>query len=366
MKRKKMRSPLINSVVLQLSIFLFGCEEEVVSEQRLRPVKHIVVQSGAGAIRDRVFSGTAHSAQEADLSFKVSGTVSLVAVEVGDKVKPGDLIAELNADTFRLELEQARAAAARTNASRRSAEADYQRVRQLYTNDNASRTELDTALASAESAKASHNADLQSVRLATLNLDYTRLTVDAGCSVASVDIETNENVATGQTVAQVSCGERWEIKIAVPESLIGAFRDGLLGTARFSAVAGQIYKGIVTEVGVGTSDSATFPVTMALSEVPSAIRSNLAAEVTFQFANGGDDKIHVPASAVVQDEQGTFVYIMETTETPGAAKLTRRSVSVGEVSQLGLEIASGLVDGERVVTAGQINAREGLLVRDGS
>ncbi|MEW8623836.1 MAG: efflux RND transporter periplasmic adaptor subunit [Candidatus Thiodiazotropha endolucinida] len=350
-----------------LFTLMTACSEEPAKQEtKLRPVKYVTIQSGADAIRDRVFSGITHAAQEAELSFKVSGTVKRVAVVVGDQVHQGDLIAELDSETYRVELEQARASLAKADATRRNAEAEYQRVRQLYTNDNASQNELDSALANAESAKAAYNADAQNVRLSKLNLQYTRLMVDADCSVADINIEPNENITAGTTVAQVNCGEGWEVKIAVPESLIGAFRTGLRGSVQFAALRGETFSGVVTEIGTATDGSTTFPVTLTLNKTPSLIRSGLAAEVTLQFTsnNGDGNRVYLAPAVVGQDESGTFVYVMEAGDTPGSAVLRRRSVEVGEISELGLEIIDGLSDGERVIVAGHKSARDGLIVRD--
>ena len=350
--------------ILACALILSACEKTVPPELPPRPVKSAVVDSGAGAIRNRVFSGTARSADAADLSFKVSGTVADVAVEIGDRVAPGDLIASLEADTYRVELDRSIAAAAQTNATRRNAEAEYQRIRQLFTNDNASRNELDTALANAESARASHAANEQSVRLARLNLGYTRLTADGNCSVANVQVDANENVTVGQTVAEVSCGDGWEVQIAVPESLIAQFSDGLTGSVAFTAVAGQTFSGVVTEVGVGAAGARTFPVTLALTEVPDSIRANLAAEVTFEFPGTNETgyAIYVPSVAVAQDAGGRYVYLIEP-QGDGLSRLKRQAVEVGELTELGLEVTAGLAGGERVLTAGISNAREGLVVR---
>ncbi|MEM6793071.1 MAG: efflux RND transporter periplasmic adaptor subunit [Acidobacteriota bacterium] len=351
--------------------FLGGCgEEPPPPEPALRPVKSVLVESGSASIRDRVFSGAAQSAEEAALSFKVSGTVARIPVSVGEALEPGALIAALDRELFEVELQQALADEARTKATRRSAEAEYQRVRLLFTNDNASRNELDTALATAESAKASYDAAVQTVRLARLNLSYTRLTVDERCSLAELQAEVSENVSAGQTVARVNCGESWEVVLAVPESLIASFEDGMAGVARFPSVPGESFEGVVSEVGVGTGGARTFPVTLSLVAVPQDIRSNLAAEVTFQFpgrtgsGQAESESVYVPAAAALQDELGTFVFVVEPSEEPGAAVLTRRAVEVGKISELGLEVLSGLAPGERIVTAGQINARDGMLVRE--
>ncbi|MEM9407405.1 MAG: efflux RND transporter periplasmic adaptor subunit [Acidobacteriota bacterium] len=352
------------------ALLLAGCGAEAPEpEQILRPVSSVVVESGSALIRDRVFSGVAQSAEEVALSFKVSGTVARVPVAVGDQLRRGGLVAALDRDLFGVELEQALAEEARTKATRRSAEADYQRVRLLFTNDNASRNELDTALANAESAKAAYDAATQSVRLARLNLGYTRLAVAENCSVAELSVEVSENVGAGQTVARVNCGEGWEVVLAVPESMISSFEDGMVGVARFPSVPGSSFEGVVTEVGVGSSNSRTFPVTLSLSSVPEDIRSNLAAEITFRFEDRGGpnetaERIYLPPSAALKDEIGTFVFVVGASEQEGAAVLSRRLVEVGEISELGIEVISGVDVGERVVTAGQIHARDGMLVRE--
>ena len=366
-----MRTTLCKTIVridiAIMALVLTACSEPVSEPaQVLRPVKHTIVHSGAEAIRNRVFSGTTHAAQETDLSFKVDGTITRVGVNVGDKVQRGDLIAELDPETLRVELEQARASQAQAEASRRQAEAEYQRVRRLFANNNASQNELDTALANAESAKAAFNADSQSLRLAEIRLDYTRIIADGDCTVASVNVEPNENVGVGSTIAQVNCGDGWELKIDVPESLISTFFEGLTGSVQFSALRGKLFPAEVTEIGTATGGNTTFPVTLTLDEIPQIIRSGLAAEVTFQFEDqlAGDTGFYLAPSVVGQDEAGTFVYVIEPSEQPGAAILRRRSVEVGGISEIGLEILGGLNDGDKVVTAGQSTASDGLLVRD--
>jgi len=340
-----------------------GCKEQVITEKKLRPVKSMEIVSES-MTTSRVFSGTAHASQEANLSFKVSGTVNKVNINVGDRVKRGDVIAQLDPDTFQVELEQAKADVAQANALRRSAESEYQRLRQLYANNNASRNELDNALADAESAKASYEAAMQSEKLAMLNLGYTQLKVDGSCNVASVAVEANENISTGQTIAEVSCGELWEIKIDVPESLIANFTAGIEGVAKFSSIPNEIFQGEVTEVGVGTGDRSTFPVTLSLNSAPSNIRSNLAAEVNFQFANNKGTGFYVPLGAIAKDEKSNFVYVIQSTDEPGTATLQKRNVTVGQLSERGFEITDGLREGERIIVAGLNNAFDGMRVRN--
>ncbi|MEO0368573.1 MAG: efflux RND transporter periplasmic adaptor subunit, partial [Pseudomonadota bacterium] len=227
---------------LAAGLVLSGCaSEETAPEPKLRPIKSIIVDSGSGESRQRVFSGTAQAAQEVDLSFKVSGSIASLNVKVGDQLESGSLVAQLDDELYRVELNQARAQLARSEAAKRSAEADYQRVRELFTNDNASRNELDNALAETESAAASFRADNEQLKLAQLNLSYTRLSLTGACSIAQVSAEANENIVSGQTIARANCGDGWEVSIAVPETLISRFEAGLSGIINFTSIPEQSF-----------------------------------------------------------------------------------------------------------------------------
>ena len=347
-----------------LGIIGMGCSDNAVrEEQKLRPIKSEVVKSGS-LVRERFFSGVVKSAAETTFSFKVAGTIVSLPTRVGDSKKAGDLLARLEGSTLAAELEQAKADALSANAKRRSAEAEYQRVKQLYANDNASRNELDNALAESESARANYKAAIQKVKLATLNVDYTRLVVLRDCSIAEILVEVNENVTANQTVATASCGDQWEVILNVPESVIHQFSDSLEGFVRFPSLPGQGFKGVVTEIGVGMSDRSTFPVTLTMTNVPTSIRSNLAAEVEFQFfTNDGSNVIYVPPATVAQDQSGTYVYVVNTTDHQNTWRLIKRNVVVGQLDANGLQIVSGIRSGERLLFAGHVNARDGLLVR---
>ncbi|MEM6485158.1 MAG: efflux RND transporter periplasmic adaptor subunit [Pseudomonadota bacterium] len=356
-----LRAALFGVLLVLLST---GCEEEDAIVERLRPVKAMTVLSADTSTRTRSFSGTAQTAQEVRLSFRVNGTVVDVAVAVGNRVSSGSLIAALDDEPYRVAIEEARADLAQANASRRSSEAEYQRVRQLYTADNASRTELDEALASAEASRADYEARAQALRRAELDLSYTQLTADRDCSVARVTVEVNENVSSGTEIVRLNCGDTWEVLIDVPESQISAFANDMDASVRFPSIQGRQFRAVVSEVGVASAGNTSFPVTLRLIETPEAIRSNLAAEVSvlLRESEAANEAIVVPASAVSQDQNGTFVYLLERSQEPDVAVLRRHAVSVAEITKRGIEIAEGLEDGQSILVAGHSNARDGMRV----
>ncbi|MDJ0655071.1 MAG: efflux RND transporter periplasmic adaptor subunit [Xanthomonadales bacterium] len=340
---------------------LAGCgQEESATEPQLRPVRSMVI-GGADAQRIRTFSGISKPAQESRLSFKVAGTIVDLPIQVGDALKAGDLVARLDASPYELQAQQAQASLVQAQASERNAAANYERVKGLYENSNASRNDLDAARATSESASAQVAAAQKALELSRLNVEYTRLTAGSDCSVAAVNVELNENANVGTPIAVVNCGEGLEVDVSVPEGLIARIRQGMEVGVQFSALDDAAYAGRVTEVGVSSTDNAvTFPVTLRVIDPGPDLRSGLAAEVSFAFEVSSTRQL-IPLSAVIQDPNGSFVFLLNP-EADGKAVISRRPVTVGELTEDGLEIISGLESGDRVVTAGVSVIRDGQRV----
>jgi RND family efflux transporter MFP subunit len=192
-----------------------------------------------GSQRVRTFSGVTRSAVESNLSFRVAGNIRRRLVEVGDRVEQGQLIAELDPTDFELQVEESEASLLQAQAQARQAEADYQRVRGLYENRNAAKSDLDAGRAAAESARAQIDASIQRLEQARSQLSYTRLRAPLSGSIASVDVEVNENIRAGQRVAMLTSGSKPEVAVAVPESLIGQIQVGGEVQVRFDALPGD-------------------------------------------------------------------------------------------------------------------------------
>ncbi|MDJ0908105.1 MAG: efflux RND transporter periplasmic adaptor subunit [Woeseiaceae bacterium] len=343
---------------------LVGCggSEPEVAEQ-LRPVRYVVIEDGT-TLRDRSFSGTSKSTTESRLSFRVTGTVEDIPVQIGQRLDAGSPIMELDPTTYELQVQQAEAALVEAEANDRRSATNYERTRGLYANDNASLNDLEAARAQAESAEAMVDSAAKALEIARLNLSYTRLTADTDCSIASLDVEVNENVSAGQQVAMVSCGDAFEVTLDLPESVIANVSVGVEVSIGFGAIEDAEFTGIVTEVAVAASQAAAgFPIVVQVNERHPSLRSGLAADVTFQFGNNQAGYAPVvPVDAIVNDPGGTYVFVAEPAETAGEGVVRRRDVDLGELTQLGVEITEGLFVGDRVVTAGVSVIRDGQRV----
>jgi RND family efflux transporter MFP subunit len=341
--------------ILTSSILLvFSCSKSTPEpETVLRPVRAQQVFSSGGN-RVRKFAGVARSGMESKISFKVGGTIERLVVDVGNRVERGQLLAELDPEDYRLQVQDGEASLVQAEAEERNASASYERVRGLYENRNASKQDLDAARATHESAAAGVESAKKRLELSRRKLSYCRLTAPLDAAVAEVPVEVNENVNAGQTIVLLTSGANIEVEVAIPGVLIARIREGDPVTVYFDALSGRVLTARVTEVGVAATGTATtFPVRVRLDAADADVRSGMAAEVGFSFASPGEsERYYVPSVAVCEDREARYVFVVEPSGDYGVGVVRRKDVTIGELTDLGLEIRDGLSDGDFVITAG--------------
>ncbi|MEM1413547.1 MAG: efflux RND transporter periplasmic adaptor subunit [Myxococcota bacterium] len=354
---------IATSLLLPVALAACGEPEEVV-EPLVRPVRYTVCTDGDGAA-ERSFSGVAQAGESSRLSFRVAGRILAVEVNVGDEVREGQLVARLDDADYDLQVREARANAASARANLRNAQAQYRRTRELYENNNASRSDLDNARAASESAQMQVASYGQRIQLLERQKAYTRLEAPAAGVISSVDVEVNENVQAGTPVATLQSGNQLQVDIGVPESLIQRVSRGADARITFEALGDTVFEGTVFEVGVSTGQNlAAYPVTVRLPEEASEqVRPGMAAEVELTFeAQEGDATLRLPSSAVGEDRQGRFVFEVERTEE-GFGVVHRRAVTIGDLTSDGVAILEGVENGQLIVTAGVARIADGMRVR---
>lgn len=341
-----------------------GCGEPPVAEEILRPVRTEIVAAG-GVARVREFAGTARAGQEIALSFRVPGRVERIDVRVGETVERGRLLARLERTDFQIAVRQAEAALEQARANFRNAESELERTRGLYEDQNASKGDLDRVLAAYQSTRALVDAAEQTLASERRRVSYTELRAPVDGSIAEKLVEVNENVGQGSPVFRINSGGRVEVEVAIPGGLITRVREGDPAGVFFDALGGRLFPAVVTEVGVAATGAATtFPVIVRLEEEETALRPGMAASVRLEFSAGDDaPRIHLPSHAVGEDAAGRFVFVLEDTEEDGVGRVRRQAVEIGDWTTDGLEIVSGLSEGQEVVTAGVRRLTDGQRVR---
>lgn len=346
------------------SALLLSCgEEEKVTEKFVRPVKYQSV-GFLGGEKIRTFSGTAQTDKIINLSFRSSGILSVLNIKLGQKVKKGQLLAKLDNVQARLSYEQSITQLNSASSQMNTAKLSFNRTRSLYEKGSASLSDFESAKNAHQTAIESYKSAKRGVELQEEQINYGYLYAPANGVIAAISTELDENVSTGQNIAILNAGTDMEIALGLPESIINAVEENMEVTVDFTAVPDKTFKGKVTEVSPAVDqNTATYPVKITLKNPSSAIKSGMAANVTFDLGHAdlAHPKMVVPTHAVGEDSKGRFVFVIK--EAEGTAKVVKTYVTIGELAAEGFEIKSGLSKGQKIATAGLQTLLDGQEVK---
>lgn len=403
---------------LAAALVLSGCRPvEPERTEVVRPVKTMVVAAGEG-VRSRTLPGKVEASKKAELAFQVSGPLVSLPVKEGQRVKKGELIAQVRKADFesrlsglKAELDRARAGllalrrGARPEEQRqldaqlRAAQAklektrvEFERSRTLAATGAASRTQLDADTAAYRIAQEQLKAAQEAVEKGTIAreedieakeatvrglearvveayqaLTDTTLIAPFDGVIAQRFVEENQNVQARQPVVKFQDVDEIDVAVDVPEALMVTdlrSADIVQMVAEFSAVPNVQFPVRVREIAQRADPATqTFRVRASLKAPPDInLLPGMTATVvaTYRRASVLGDRILVPVAAVFKDSKGEQVAWIIGSDS----KASRRAVKIGEATGGQLEIMEGLQPGDRIAVAGVSHLRDGMKVRD--
>ena len=334
----------------------FGCGKEEKPPEVIRSIRWIKVVETT-TMQVRMISGTTKPVDQTALSFAVGGTVEKVEVRLGDQVRKGQLLAELDQQPFVLGVREAEAGLLKAQAGRVERRANYERYLALYESNNASKAELDEARASFDSATSQVKAAKAQLGLARRDLRKTRLIAPFNGTISVKEIEPHVEVRRGKAIFGLDGEESgFEVSSAVPETLVLRLNVGDEADVVFPGLNNRRVPGVLTEVGSRSRAATTFPVTVQLQEEFPALRSGMSVEVAFQYipvSETGEPVatgLAVPIAAILMGaEKTTFVFIYD--EKSSTVKKTQ--IKVLNLRENDVIVESGtLKAGDILATAG--------------
>ncbi|MCG8565102.1 MAG: efflux RND transporter periplasmic adaptor subunit [Desulfobacterales bacterium] len=331
---------------------LWGCAEAPVQEELIRPVRYEQVFRVLDE-KVRTFSGVSESGREVAMSFRISGVIQKIHVVVGQRLKPGDVVARVDNAEAVLDHEKALAAEKNAKVQVETAKSNLERVRGLYESDTVPLSEYEEARNKYAAARSEYSASRKNTALKKRELTYYTLYAPMAGIVVSKDVNENEVVASGTQVVKLSSEKDIRVSVGVPEKYIAHVQTRSGVSVTFSSLPGRLFRGVVTEISYAGGTASTYPVTVALNPENGLIRPGMPASVSFAFGQGENRGYFiVPPNAVGEDTQGNFVFVV----SPGAGTdlgvVARKEVTVGKLTDKGFQIISGLAEGDRVITSG--------------
>ncbi|MBY5342660.1 efflux RND transporter periplasmic adaptor subunit [Rhizobium leguminosarum bv. viciae] len=354
------RMPSVSTLVLfgAIGIGVSACSEEKAEvKQVIRPVK-VVEIAKAGDTRKLDYSGSVKARTEMNLGFRVAGKITERLVDIGDKVKPGDVLARMDSTDYQLAVKTAEANLAAAEKGVETADLVNKRNQQLFDKNVSPKSQLEQASLSYDQAVSSRDAAVSALDQAKNQVSYAELKADHNGIVTTINADVGQVVASGTPVVAVAVDGEKEVQIAVPENDIAEFKPGKTVKASFWADDRLVLDGKVREVsGSADQQSRTFAVRVSLPNDPQVLLG-MTATIEADVSNG-NSYVSIPLSALAEKDGKQMVWTVDR----DTATVHGRDIKVADFTGDGVHVTEGLDTGDLVVSAGTQFMSENLKVK---
>jgi multidrug efflux system membrane fusion protein len=308
--------------------------------------------------------GTVVANTTVQVTSRVQGVVDSAHFTEGGLVKTGDLLFQIDPRPFQAALAQARAQLAKDQAQLKNAQNTEKRVRSLYEQHLISSEELDTAIATTDSARATIEADQAALQLAQLDLDYTRIRAAVDGKTGPILVQPGNTVAANSSSPLVTITQIRPIKVsfALPQSDLPRIQararaGGLVATVDQRNQGGGTFSAPVDFISNHVDDAsgtielrATFP-----NEDASLVPGQLV-DITVELSQIPNATV-VPREAVNIGPDDLFVYVVN-----AESRAMQKTVKVLFDDGKDDAVAGDLQPGDEVIVDGQLRVVPGAAV----
>ncbi len=341
---------------LALSGFAAGAAP-VTAPDEVRPVRTVVAAVRA---QGEPVSVTGHIRARTDesLAFRIDGKLVARRIGIGQVVKPGDLVGEIDPLPQQDALRAAQARHVAAQAVLEEATKNLYRKKTLLASGTSTGVQVDAAEQAYRSAQAQVDAAAAQLHSAEDQLSYTKLRADAEGVVIATGAEAGEVVRAGQMIVTVAHQDGADAVFDVPASLIRNVSPDAEISIELNDDRNIQTIGRVREVAPQADPvTRSYQVKVGLTEWPEAMR--LGATVTGRTHMRASTGIELPSTALTTFENKPAVWVVDRK----SYEVSLRSVELERQDSHSIIVKSGVEGGEIVVTAGVHALRPGQKVR---
>src|SRR2546423_4563844 len=285
-------------IALSMLLVLAGCEANTapsVTSERPVQVQRISFDNENVS---REFVGVVRARYETDLAFRVAGKIVARLVNVGDRVKAGDIVARLDPQDLKLQAESAEAEFGAATSNLTQAIADLERYTKLRTSGYASVADFDRKKWTKDEAEGRLERAKRALDLARNQLAYSDLKADADGVITATMAEPGQVVALGQAVARLAHRGEKEAVVALPETWLGEARRAQ-ATVRLWSEPDRVFTARLRELSP-QADAATrtYAARFTIENPDDTVALGMTATVTLSHA--ADARVaKLPLAAIV-------------------------------------------------------------------
>ena len=347
--------------LLCISVALTACKEKTEIIEVVRAIKTITVSEQATE-QILKFSGLVAAVDSSGLSFQVGGQVESVEVDIGDRVKKGQVLAVLDPEPYQLEVDAIKAELVKARDNVTNTKAEYERQKRIYEQGAGAKRFVEVTEYNYKAAKSAVNYQIARLDLAKRNLRKTKLLSPYDGTIAWRSVQPNEEVKVGQKVFEIDAKGAMEVQLAVPETTIDRIHIDDPATITFPTLPGESAKGRISYIGSAAVKANAFPVKVELIDPNEKVKPGMTAEANL-FVKDENRKpgYLVPLQALLPAPEANrgyaFVYDPKTStvkKTPVRSRGTENKKAI---------VYEGLAAGDIIAVAGVSFLADGMKVK---
>jgi RND family efflux transporter MFP subunit len=295
---------------------------------------------------------------EVALAFRISGRLLESSGKLGDRVKPGQVMARLESQNELNTLRQAQAGLAAAQGQLTQARNHFERQETLLAQGWTTRANFDVATQAQQTAQSQVDAAEAQLKTAHDLVGFTELKADAPGVITATGPSGGEVVQAGQMIVRLARQDGRDAIFDVPAQVIRSAPSDSQITVSLTDDPAVTAQGRVREVAAQANPATrTFEVKVGLTDPPPAMR--LGATVTGRLETNAVPIIEIPATALTRSNQQPAVWIVD----PSSRTVSIRNIDVLRFEQANVVVSQGLDAGEVVVTAGVQALHPGQKIR---
>jgi RND family efflux transporter MFP subunit len=304
------------------------------------------------------YTGTLEAWNKINITPEVGGKIALIHVQEGDRVAKGQLLAELETESIRLQLKQAQAGVAVAEAGYADALRNKERMDRLVKENAVSEMQREKIQLAFDAAAAVLEQALAGLNMARHALDVSLMKAPFSGVIASKNAEVGDVINPmmggfgGGAGGVLTLMDYSKIKLAVAVSSedIGRIRKGQEAILRVGSLPGREFRGTVRVVNQ-TADplNKKFGVEVVVDNPDGALRPGTFGDVVFEVASH-ENALIVPQIAVLEN---SYVFVAE------GNKAVKKNVVLGLQNTTMVEVLNGLAEGDLAIVEGNFGLEEG-------
>ncbi len=341
-----MKKVLVPALIMA---FVFGCspkqnQESLPDETAVRVTTVMVKKEKVVTVLQ--YSGTVEANRTIPLSFKTTGTVERVLVQIGDKVRKGQLLATLDPTDSKSMYQIAW-------AKYQQAKDAYDRLHSVYEKGSLSEikwVEMETNLEQAKS----------SLEMSKNNLDKSNLYSPVSGVVSQRNIEPGmSSISIGPAPLEIADIKEVYVKIAIPENEVVYVKKGMNAHFTVSALNGAAFMGEVTNISpVADPFSRTYDAKIKVINAAEQLKPGMVCDLKMEQTSAGK-LILIPYQSVSQDNNyRSFVFVVDSTHQ----RVKKQIITIAQYHGKNLEVVSGLKEGQLIVEEGKEKLSDNSLI----